>query len=177
MTTSEIPELKLPDTSSSAFICLSRFDWQGIIEHKNVSHIWVSDRGLLNVQIVGTDALYRPHVEDYDVESIWGAWLGWPYKTYRRSSGLQQMGPEFFFDVVWDDWEWSEPNGSKRKRRMINPVKSSIWCDRAETGPEIMTTVTNLGYSDWHIMGWVRKSRVRSHKLVANSRHPSMPGT
>ena len=170
-----IPELKFPQTSDTAYVCLSRFDQQGIIEHKNVSNIWVNDHGLLNVRIVGNDALFRPYVEDYDVSDVWGAWLGWPYKTYRRSSGIKQMGPEFFFDLFWNDWEWTEPNGSQRKKRLVNPVKSSIWCDRAETGPDIMTTIANLGYSDWYIMGWARKDRVASRELVENRKHPDMP--
>ena len=169
------PELKLPETSDKAYICLSRFDQQRVIEHSNVSNIWVDDRGSLNVKIVGTDALYRPHVEDYGVEDVWGAWLGWPHKTYRRSSGIQQMGPENFFDIVWNDWEWTEPNGSHRNRRLVNPAKSSIWCDRAETGPDIMTTIVNIGYTSWYINGWVRKSRTREHNLTANFHFPSIP--
>ena len=170
-----IPELKLPDTSDKAYICLSRFDQQGIIEHQNVSNIWVNDRGLLNVKIVGTDALYRPHIEDCDVEDVWGVWLGWPYKTYRRSTGLQQMGPEYFFDVVWNDWEWTEPNGSKRNKRLVNPVKSSIWCDNITKDDEVMVATVNLGFSSHYILGWVRRDRIRSQNLVANSHHPSMP--
>ena len=168
------PELKLPETSDKVYLCLSRFDQQGVIVHSNVSSVWV-DNDVLNVKVVGNDALYRPHIEDYAVEDVWGVWLEWPYKTYRRSSGVQQMGPEFFFDVVWQDWEWTEPNGSKRKNRLVNPVKSSIWCDRAETGPEIMTAIANIGYSSWYIIGWVRKGRTRGHSLIANFRHPAMP--
>ena len=170
-----IPELKLPETSDKAYVCLSRFDRRGIIEYRNVSNIWVNDHGLLNVKVVGTDALFSPYIEDYDVEDVWGAWLGWPLKYFRNSSGLQPMGPENFFDIVWNDWEWTEPSGSHRKHRLVNPVKSSIWCDRAQTGPEIMMTELNLGFSSWYIMGWVRKGRAASHKLVENRKHPSMP--
>ena len=170
-----IPELKLPETSDKAYVCLSTFETQGIVEHENVSSIWVNEHGLLNVREVGNDALFRPKIEYYGSEVVWGAWLSWPAKYFRNSRGRQPMGPENFFDVVWNDWEWAEPNGSQRKKRLVNPVKSSIWCDRAETGPEIMTTIANLGFSDWYIMGWVRKSRVASHELVKNRKHPSMP--
>ena len=170
-----IPELKLPETSDTAYICLSRFDQQGIIQHGNVSNIWVNDNGLLNVRIVGNDALYRPHVEEYDVDDVWGVWLGWPYKTFRNSSGVQRMGPEFFYDVAWNDWEWTEPNGSKRKQRHVNPVKSSIWCDNVTKGDDIMVATVSIGYASNYILGWVRQNRLRSQNKVKSFHYPSMP--
>ncbi len=170
-----IPELKLPETSDKAYVCLSRFDQQGVIVHENVSNIWVNDHGLLNVEIVGNDALYRPHTEDYDVDDVWGAWLEWPIKYFRNSRGLQHMGPEYLYDVVWNDWEWTEPNGSHRKTRLVNPVKSSIWCDNVTKDDVVMVATVNLGYSSHYILGWVRRNRLRSQNQVKNYHHPSMP--
>ena len=170
-----IPELKLPETSDKAYICLSRFDHQGVITHENVSSVRVSDHGLLDVKIVGNDALFIPRVEAYDVDDVWGVWLDWPYKTFRNSSGVQRMGPEYFYDVVWNDWEWTEPNGSHRNRRLVNPVKSSIWCDNVTTDDEVMVATVNLGFSSHYIIGWVRQNRLRSQNKVKNSHHPSMP--
>ena len=170
-----MPELKLPETSDKAYICLSRFDQQGVIEHKNVSDVWVNDHGLLNVKIVGNDALSKPYIEDYAVEDVWGAWLDWPYKYFGNHRGQQRMGPEFFLDVVWNDWDWTEPNGSHRNRRLVNPVKSSIWCDGVTNDDEILIATVAIGFSGHYIIGWVRKNRLRSNNKVKSFHYPSMP--
>ena len=169
-----IPELKLPETSDKAYICLSRFDHQGVIEHSNVSDVWVNDHDLLNVKIVGNDALSIPQIESYVVEDVWGAWLDWPYKYFGNHRGQQRMGPEFFLDIVWNDWAWND-RGVIKKKRLVNPPKSSIWCDGVTNDDEILVATVAIGFSGHYIIGWVRKNRIRSQNKVKSFHYPAMP--
>ena len=161
-----IPELKLPPPGD-AYLCLSNFQQQGVVELRNVSRITVGDHGVLTVYRGGD-------FDTYEADDVWAAWLGWPIKWVHTKHGMVGGGPVYFLEMVWKDWEWDD-RGTTKKKHLVNPVKSSIWCDETNTDHEIMVCTVNLGHQDWHPIGWARKSRVNSQDRVLNWHHPFMP--
>ena len=163
-----IPNLNIPNQAKKAFICLVKSGHQGVLELNSVEKFNQVENKLI---AYNSD---NEVITSYKPDDVWGAWLEWPDKYFGNHRGQQKMGPEYFFDVVWNDWEWTEPNGSQRKKRLVNPVKSSIWCDNITTDDEVMVATVNLGYSDHYILGWVRHNRLRSQNRVKNFHYPAL---
>ena len=165
-----VPDLYVPGQNLTAFLCVVNAQQRGVFQIEDAKRVYVDRTNSALLAIDRADG----STDFWNLSTVWGAWLDWPYKEYRRSSGNQRMGPEYFLEMVWNEWEWIEQGISMRRYSPV-PNESSIWCDRAQTEPEIMTTEANLGYSSWYFTGWARKGRVARHNLVESFHFPSMP--
>ena len=163
------PELHVPGQKLTAFVCVVSATQQGVVQVENATRTYIESGLLLGVEVDGEGP------EFFNLSHVWGVWLDWPVKYFGNHRGQQRMGPEFFLEMTWTEWEWLDRHGNKMHRYSPVPIVSSIWCDRAQTEPEVMTAETHLGYSDWFITGWAHKNRVARQKLVESFHYPAMP--
>ena len=164
-----------------AWVCHVSASHQGVIAHDKV----IALRPGTGTRETETDiwpipALLVWGVQDtllaqYPLDEVWGAWMQWPFKTFRRSSGPERMGPRFFLEFGFKQYEW-EQNGVVRKRYYPSPMTYSIWCDGSDTDAAIMTA-SRTRWDDYNsdINGWMRAERVSWQKRRANTKFPNMP--
>ena len=170
----KIPELPtLPWESGrpqpvKAWICVVNPNSQGVKEHRNVVSIRSDQDGLLTVD-------HDKAVNIYNLEDVWGAWLQWPYRTFRSSSGETRIGPKYFLEFSFKEFEWLE-HGVLKKTYTPSPKTYSIWCDDSNTDGDPMTT-SRLRWDDYNsdCNGWVRANRVRWQKRIQSKHYPNMP--
>ena len=167
--------LAIPDQYLKAWVCVVDAAQQGVVEHRNVSRIWLDDDGLLTVREEPTDALGRPQETYYGLDQVWGAWLDWPHYEFRTKHGMQRRGPTYFLEFTWKPWEWVGHNGARLIRKPSSPIKNSIWCDETNTDADPMTADLIVNARERHCLGWIRKDRVAKQERVLSFHSPFMP--
>ena len=156
------------------WVCHVSADHQGVIVHDNVialrEEVGFNDIRNLTVWGVQDTVIHR-----YPIDEVWGAYMQWPYKTFRTSSGPNQFGPRYLFDFGFNQYEWLQ-NGSIRKRYDPSPPTYSIWCDDSNTAGPFLTT-SRLRWDGYNsdVNGWLRADRVNWHKRLDQFHYPYMP--
>ena len=163
-----IPNLQIPNQTKKAFICLVKNGHQGILELNTVEKFNQVENKLIaynsNNEVITA----------YKQDDVWGAWMEWPDKYFGNHRGQQKMGPQYYWNIIWNEWEYKAENGAVVKRYTPNPFKNVIWCDSVTTDDDVMIATVSLGFSSHYILGWVRNNRIRSQNKVKNFYYPAL---